>query len=146
MIELLRDLASWVLILAGSFFLVSGAIGLNRMPDLFSRLHATGVSDTVGACALLLGFIFQAGFTLVSVKLVFLILIFLFTSPAAAHAVTRAALSVGVRPLLFDESGRQRRSAIEDLNRFMSGDRPESAKPKSGGKPARKKGGRSSKR
>lgn len=146
MIELLRDLASWILILAGSFFLIVGGIGLNRMPDVFSRLQATGVSDTVGAGFLLLGLVFQAGFTLVAVKLIFLILIFLFTAPVATHAVTRAALAVGVRPQLFDESGRQRRKLTEEVSRAKTAARPEPAKPKGGGKAGRKKGGRSSKR
>ncbi len=148
MLDLVIDAISWILILAGSFFLVVGAIGLNRMPDVFSRLQATGVSDTAGAGFILLALVFQAGFTLVAVKLIFLILIFLFTAPVATHAVTRAALSVGVTPRLFDASGRQRRKITEEVMRAKTAARPEPAAQQKGkGKPgARKKGGRSSKR
>lgn len=148
MLELLRDVISWVLLLAGSFFLVVGAIGLNRMPDVFSRLQATGVSDTAGAGFILLGLVFQAGFTLVAVKLVFLILIFLFTAPVATHAVTRAALSVGVTPELFDERGRRRRQVTDEVARAKTAARPGPAKAKTKGRgkaAGRKRGGRSSK-
>ncbi|MCG6113647.1 MAG: monovalent cation/H(+) antiporter subunit G [Mesorhizobium sp.] len=148
MISIVIDTLSWILLMAGSFFLVVGAIGLNRMPDLFSRLQATGVSDTVGAGFLLLGMMLQAGFTLVTVKLVFLLLIFLFTAPVATHAVTRAALSVGIEPKLFDSEGRERRKVIEELRRAKTAARPEPAtKQKAQAKSAaRKKGGPSSKR
>lgn len=115
MLELLRDLLSWILLLSGCFFLIVGAIGLNRMPDVYTRLHATGVSDTAGAGLILLGLIVQAGFTLVGFKLFVLLLIFLFTAPVATHAVTRAALSVNVKPQLLDEHGRERREVLEAL-------------------------------
>jgi multicomponent Na+:H+ antiporter subunit G len=148
MIGIVIDALSWILLLAGSFFLVVGAIGLNRMPDVFSRLQATGVSDTAGAGFLLLGMMLQAGFTLVTVKLIFLLVIFLFTAPVATHAVTRAALSVGVKPRLFDSQGRERRKVAEEVRRSKTDARPESAaKPRAQKKAApRKKGGPSSKR
>lgn len=115
MVDLLIDGLSWILLLAGSFFLIVGGIGLNRMPDVFSRLQATGVSDTVGAGFILLGMMLQAGFTMVALKLFFLILIFFFTTPVATHAVTRAALSVGVEPKLFDAEGRPRDAELRDM-------------------------------
>ncbi|MGY6708735.1 MAG: monovalent cation/H(+) antiporter subunit G [Rhizobiaceae bacterium] len=148
MIGIILDTLSWILLLAGSFFLVVGAIGLNRMPDVFSRLQATGVSDTVGAGFLLIGMMLQGGLTLVTVKLIFLLVIFLFTAPVATHAVTRAALSVGIEPKLFDSQGRERRQVVEEVKRSKTAARPESAtKPEARNKAApRKKGGSSSKR
>lgn len=148
MVGLVIDGLSWILLLAGSFFLIVGAIGLNRMPDVFSRLHATGVSDTVGAGFLFLGMMLQAGFTLVSVKLLFLILIFFFTSPVATHAVTRAALAVGVEPKLFDAEGRARHTVMREIRLERTEAQPPSAtrqKTRQTSKPKRK-GGRSSKR
>jgi multicomponent Na+:H+ antiporter subunit G len=146
MIELARDALSWVLLLAGGFFLIVGAIGLNRMPDVYSRLQATGVSDTVGAGFILLGLVFQAGFTLVAVKLVFLILIFVFTAPVATHAVTRAALSAGIEPKLFDERGRKRQQVTEEVSRARTAARPGRVGSKGKGKTsAGRQGGRSSK-
>ena len=145
------DVLSWALLLAGSFFLVVGAVGLNRMPDLYTRIHAVGVSDTLGAGFLIFGMMLQAGFTLVTVKLVFLLLIFFFTSPVASHAVTRAALAVGVEPKLFDEQGRPRKGLLREVRAEKTKARPAPAKPKAKTaprrKPVRSKGeGKSSKR
>ena len=66
----LVDILSWVLLGAGSFFLVVGAIGLVRMPDVFTRMHATSVSETLGVGFILGGLMIQGGFTLVTFKLV----------------------------------------------------------------------------
>ena len=97
---LVVDLLSWGFILAGAFFTVVGAFGLLRMPDIYTRLHASGVLDPFGVSLILIGLMFQAGFTLVTVKLIFLILLLLFTSPVACHALARAALHHGIRPHL----------------------------------------------
>jgi multicomponent Na+:H+ antiporter subunit G len=94
---------SWLLILAGSFFTMVGAVGLIRMPDLFTRMHAASVTDTLGAGLLLLGFMLQAGLSLVLLKLVFLFLLFFFISPVATHAVANAALHYGIKPMLSED-------------------------------------------
>ncbi|MBM3567317.1 MAG: monovalent cation/H(+) antiporter subunit G [Alphaproteobacteria bacterium] len=101
--SLAADILGWAFILAGSFFTVVGAFGLIRMPDLYTRLHASGVLDPFGVSLILIGLMFQAGFTLVTVKLAFLVLLLLFTSPVACHALARAALHREVKPLLDDE-------------------------------------------
>lgn len=94
------DIASWVLLVAGGFFSVVGALGLVRMPDFFTRMHAASVTDTLGAGLVLLGLMLQAGWTLVMVKLVFIGLLIFFTSPASTHALARAAIARGLKPLL----------------------------------------------
>ncbi len=92
------DGLSWLLLLGGGFFVVTGGIGLLRMPDFFARLHPAGLVDTLGAGLIILGLILPAGFTQVSAKLV-LILVFLFlTSPTATHAVSNAAIGSGLKP------------------------------------------------
>ena len=73
-LDLARDVVSWVLIGGGGIFLVIGAVGLNRMPDVFTRMHATSVSDTFGAGLMLLGMMAQGGFSLVTAKLLLLLL------------------------------------------------------------------------
>ncbi len=103
MISTLVDIASWVLILAGSFFVVVGGIGLMRMPDVFTRMHATSIIDTMGAALLILGMILQAGPTLVAVKLVFIFVLFFITSPVVTHALAQAALHERTRPLLSED-------------------------------------------
>jgi len=94
------DLASWALIAAGSAFAVIGALGLLRMPDFYTRVHAASVTDTLGAALLLAGMILQAGFSLVAVKLAIIGVLVFFTSPTATHALVKAALERGVAPLL----------------------------------------------
>jgi len=102
-VTLLLDLLSWALLLAGGFFCVVGAVGLVRMPDFYTRMHAASVVETLGAGLVLLGLLLQAGFTLVAVKLLMLGLLIFFASPTATHALARAALLRGLRPLLADE-------------------------------------------
>jgi len=95
----LLDVVSWIFILGGGFFAVTGGIGVLRLPDVFTRLHASGMTDTMGAGLILTGLIFQAGLSLVTVKLVLVLFFLWFTSPIATHAVARAALHVGIRPV-----------------------------------------------
>lgn len=94
------DLLSWACLLGGSFFSLTGAIGLFRMPDVYTRSHAAGITDTLGAGLILLGLMLQAGFTLISVKLVLILIFMLFTSPTASHALNHTAWASGLRPIL----------------------------------------------
>ena len=100
------DLASWLLLLAGGFFFLVGAIGLNRMPDVFTRMHAVSVGDTLGTGLLVAGMALQAGPTLVTVKLFLILLIIWFTGPVATHALARAALQDNLLPLIANRSGK----------------------------------------
>jgi multicomponent Na+:H+ antiporter subunit G len=100
--ELAIEVVSWVLLVSGGFFCVVGALGLLRMPDFYTRMHAASVVDTVGAGLLLAGMLLQAGLSLVSVKLVMIALLLFFTSPTATHALGRAAFTRGVEPQLAD--------------------------------------------
>jgi multicomponent Na+:H+ antiporter subunit G len=90
--------AGSAIVLLGSLFMVIGALGVVRMPDIFTRLHAASVSDTFGVNLILIGLILVGGLTLVSVKLAFLIAFLFLTGPVATHAVARAALDAGVKP------------------------------------------------
>jgi multicomponent Na+:H+ antiporter subunit G len=98
--SVLVDIASWILLVTGGLFCIVGAIGLLRMPDFYTRVHAASVTDTLGAGLILFGLILQAGWTLVAAKLVMVGLLIFFTSPAATHALARAALGRGLKPLL----------------------------------------------
>ena len=100
MMVILTDILSWACLLTGSFFYIVGAIGLLRMPDLFTRMHATSVSDTFGAFLILVGLAFQAGMSLVTLKLIIIIAALLYTGPVATHALARAARHAGIEPLL----------------------------------------------
>lgn len=101
--EQIIDYISWFFILTGALFVVIGTLGVLRFPDVYSRMHAAGITDTMGAGSLLIGLMIQAGFGLVTVKLLFILLFLIFTSPVSTHAVARAAKNGGVLPLLDDD-------------------------------------------
>jgi len=94
------DLLSWLSLAAGSFFCVVGALGLLRMPDFYSRSHAAGIADTLGLPLILLGCALQAGWTMVTVKLGFILFFVYVTSPTAAHALVKTAYQRGAPPPL----------------------------------------------
>ena len=101
------DYLSWVLLARGSFFCVPGAIGLLRLPDFYTRLHGAGIVDTLGAGLILTGLMMQAGFSLVTVKLLFILFFVLITSPTATHAIAHAAYSRGLDPVLGRQDGQE---------------------------------------
>jgi multicomponent Na+:H+ antiporter subunit G len=100
------DIVSWVFLMAGSLFAVVGGIGLIRLPDFFSRMHAGGMTDTMGAGLILTGLMFQTGLSLVTFKLVLITLLLLLSSPTSAHALAKSAISHGLEPLLSGEKKR----------------------------------------
>lgn len=93
------DILSGVLMSVGGIFCVIGAVGMLRMPDFFTRMHAVSVIDTLGAGLIILGLMLQSGFTLASAKLVILGLLIFFTTPTASHSLANAALKRGVKPI-----------------------------------------------
>ena len=103
MVETVVNLVSWALILAGSFFIVVGAIGLVRMPDVYTRMHAASVTDTLGAGFLFAGLMLQAGLSLVALKLGFILVLLFFIGPVATHALAQTALHAAVKPLLTED-------------------------------------------
>ncbi|MEG9861331.1 MAG: monovalent cation/H(+) antiporter subunit G [Parvularculales bacterium] len=110
MLLLFVHAAGWGLMLAGAFFIFTGALGLIRLPGFYARLHGAGITDTLGAELLILGLITQAGFSLDAVKLLLIGLITFFTSPTAAHAIANAAYVTGLRPEPHNTSGPKRSS------------------------------------
>jgi len=99
-VNLAVEILSWICLVAGGVFCIIGTLGLVRMPDFYTRMHAASITDTVGAALMLLGMMLQAGFSLITVKLVMIGLLLLFTSPTATHALAKAALARGLQPLL----------------------------------------------
>ena len=92
------DILSWISIAIGSAFVLVGGLGLVRLPDVFTRLHAASVADSAGAGFILLGLMLQAGLSLTTLKLVLILAFLVFTAPTAAHALAHAALLDGVLP------------------------------------------------
>ena len=87
-------------LLTGSVFAMIGGLGLLRLPDFFSRIHGAGITDTMGAGLILTGLLFQAGVSLVGVKVVMILLLLWITGPASTHALAKSALASGLHPKL----------------------------------------------
>lgn len=94
------DVLSWVFLMLGSFLGISGAIGIFRFKEFYSRVHAASVTDTLCVFFIMAGLILQAGFTLVAVKLLFAVGLLWLTGPLASHALIRAAYQTGLKPKL----------------------------------------------
>jgi multicomponent Na+:H+ antiporter subunit G len=97
-VELLQDVMIWELLTAGGIFVLIGGIGALRMPNLYTRMHAASVTDTMGAVLVLGGIMLQAGLSLATIKLVAILLFLLITSPTSSYALASAALIAGIRP------------------------------------------------
>lgn len=92
------DWLSGLLLLAGGFFVVVAGIGVIRMPDLYTRIHAASVAETLGTILIILGLILITGWSLASFKLFAVMLFLLFTGPVAAYAMANTAMLGGLKP------------------------------------------------
>ncbi|MCY4421327.1 MAG: monovalent cation/H(+) antiporter subunit G [Gammaproteobacteria bacterium] len=84
--------ASWLLLGLGSVFCLIGTLGLMRLPDFYSRVHAASIIDSLGAILILLGLILQTQDLLVIAKLILILLFMMLTGPTAVHALAHTAL------------------------------------------------------
>jgi multicomponent Na+:H+ antiporter subunit G len=96
--DTLLDALSWVLLSLGGISVLIGGIGALRMPDLYTRMHAASVTDSLGAILVLSGIMLQAGLTLATIKLVAILFFLLITSPTSSNALASAALLAGTKP------------------------------------------------
>jgi multicomponent Na+:H+ antiporter subunit G len=108
-VNALLDTLSWVLLTLGGCSVLIGGIGALRMPDLYTRMHAASVTDSLGAILVILGIMLQAGWSLATIKLVAILLFLLLTSPTSSNALASAALLAGNRPFA-DTSEEEERS------------------------------------
>lgn len=104
MAEQALDVLSAIMLLTGGAFGVLGGIGVLRFPDFFSRLHAAGMTDTLCAFLIIGGLVLQAGLSLLSIKLILILLFLIFTTPTASHALARAGLAAGFAPRTADNT------------------------------------------
>ena len=111
---LFKDVIVILFMLGGFFLFTTATLGLLRLPDFFTRLHATGKGDTLAALWFLVALAVYQGFSLTSAKIVFIAVFLFLAQPTATHAISRAAFRCGVQPwtcvtavLLGDETGEQ---------------------------------------
>lgn len=104
----LLEYVSWFFLLGGAIFCVVGGIGMHRFPDFYTRMHASGVTDTLGAGMILVGLMFQElllpGMSWLNVGRLIIILVFLLlTSSTSTHALAKTAYHHGPKPILVEE-------------------------------------------
>ncbi|MGH8614732.1 MAG: monovalent cation/H(+) antiporter subunit G [Gammaproteobacteria bacterium] len=101
--EGISDPLSGLFLLAGGFFALVSAVGVLRMPDFFTRLHAAGIADTLTVMLIVSGLVLHAGLSLASTKLILILFFLLFTTPTATHALAKAALHGGLKPVVANQ-------------------------------------------
>jgi multicomponent Na+:H+ antiporter subunit G len=105
--SLLLEWTSAVFLLTGGFLCITGGVGLLRMPDFFSRVHAAGVTETLAAPLLLCGLMLRMEWSLEIVKVLMILVFILATNPTATQAMAKATLTGGQRPLVADPEARE---------------------------------------
>ncbi len=98
MLAMFIDALSWALLTLGGISVLIGGIGALRMPDLYTRMHAASITDSLGAILVLSGIMLQAGWSLATIKLAAILLFLLLTSPTSSNALASAALLAGTQP------------------------------------------------
>ncbi|MGV3278564.1 cation:proton antiporter [Rickettsiales bacterium LUAb2] len=92
------DVLSWIFMLLGLFFCSMGVLGLFRFPDLFAKQHAIGVIDTCGILFIIISLALKSGFTIISVKVLFLGILAIFLSAPTCNALIKAAIITKITP------------------------------------------------
>jgi multicomponent Na+:H+ antiporter subunit G len=93
------DAASALLFAAGGAFVLAGGIGALRLPDVYTRIHSAGLTDTMGTLLVLAGCALQTGWSLATVKIGAVLVFLLLTTPTATYALANAARLAGVAPV-----------------------------------------------
>ncbi len=92
----MSDLIVAALIVVGTAFMLLAAIGMLRMPDVYTRLQVSTKGASLGAASVLLAVPFFFGQPAIAVRAVLIILFIFLTAPISAHMLGRAAYIVGV--------------------------------------------------
>jgi multicomponent Na+:H+ antiporter subunit G len=95
MIDVLQSYAAGLLIVVGGFFSLTAAIGLVRLPDLYTRMHAASKAGTVGSCVMLIALAIHSDSLAISLRALAGVGFFLLTSPVSAHLLAKAAHKAG---------------------------------------------------
>ena len=97
LVEILQYLAA-ALVVIGSAFAFLAALGLIRLPDLYTRMHAASKAGVVGAGLMLLGLAFVSLDAGIALRAILGITFLLLTTPVSAHLLARAAYLAGTTP------------------------------------------------
>ncbi|PHP65170.1 Na+/H+ antiporter subunit G [Zhengella mangrovi] len=95
MIEILSNYLTGALLIIGSAFAVVAAIGINRLPDVYSRMHAASKAGTLGSGVMLIALAIYAQDTGTTLRALAGVVFFLLTAPISSHLLAKAAYAVG---------------------------------------------------
>lgn len=98
--ETFIDILSWFCIIIGGFLGVTGAVGLFRFPDFYTRMHSASITDTLCAGLIVLGLMLQSTSGMMVLKLIFVLLVLAYTGPTAIHALAKTARQENLVPVL----------------------------------------------
>ncbi|MCF8082284.1 MAG: monovalent cation/H(+) antiporter subunit G [Deltaproteobacteria bacterium] len=95
---IVKELISAVFLSAGFFFFFTATLGLLRLPDFYSRLHATGKGDTLAVLFSMVGLAVYEGLSITSIKILLIAVFMFLAQPTATHAISRAAFRCHIQP------------------------------------------------
>ena len=119
MIDALQSYAAGLLIVIGGLFSLTAAIGLVRLPDVYTRMHAASKAGTVGSCVMLIALAIHSDSLAISLRALAGVSFFLLTAPISAHLLAKAAHEAGyslwAKSVRDDLGGGVRREAGEPV-------------------------------
>ncbi|MBQ7317657.1 MAG: monovalent cation/H(+) antiporter subunit G [Phascolarctobacterium sp.] len=95
----IREILATIFVLGGSLFFVGSAIGMLRLPDFYTRIHASGNSETLGCMLSFIGLVIYEGLTITALKMVMIFTIVFLANPIGSHILSKAAYKSGHRVL-----------------------------------------------
>jgi multicomponent Na+:H+ antiporter subunit G len=97
MIDALQSTLAAILILVGSIFALTASIGLIRLPDLYTRMHAASKAGTLGSCVMLIALAVYTDDLAATTRALGGVAFFLLTAPVSAHLLAKAAHASGLK-------------------------------------------------
>ncbi len=92
------EIFSGILLLAGGVLMLASAVGVIRLPDFYTRLHASSIGETLGLVLAGLGLILYNGFNLTSAKILLIVIALFMVNPIGTHLIGKAAIQNGEEP------------------------------------------------
>lgn len=108
--DMIINISGALCLFIGSFLCITGGIGILRFPDFYTRMHAVGVTDTLGAGMILIGLMFYSPDFITISKLVIILLLTLLIGPTTSHVLAKTAMQNGLMPKL------QQKNDIKESN------------------------------
>jgi multicomponent Na+:H+ antiporter subunit G len=97
MIAELQNYVAGILVIIGAAFALVATIGIVRLPDIYSRMHAASKAGTVGSGAMLIALAVFADEPATTLRAIAAVAFVMLTAPVSAHLLAKASYSAGYR-------------------------------------------------